>query len=308
MDEIMDTGFDAFFDAFDGGDGYQTDAVEETTENTAEQTEETEDTTTEQEAEEGPESDETAGEEKTQEADKDGAEEEAEADKPISEQKFTIKVNKETKEVSYEDAPAWIQKGMDYDRVKGQLETARQNEQNLQAEIDQQKPFMEFLTLAAEQAGVSREQLVENLHINLLKSKGMTEAEAKAEIRAAKAEKQVKDLTAQKEAEKKPAEEDAQTRMNRDVAEFQKEFPGVELSSDQIKKIGPDIRNGMSMVNAYRKMKDAEKDAEIAELKRQLEAAGQNKKNKAKTPGSMKDSGGQRKKTAEDDFFSAFEK
>jgi hypothetical protein len=111
-----------------------------------------------------------------------------------------------------------------------------------------------------------------------------------------------------KEAEKKPAEEDAQTRMNRDVAEFQKEFPGVELSSDQIKKMGPDIRNGMSMVNAYRKMKDAEKDAEIAELKRQLEAAGQNKKNKAKTPGSMKDSGGQRKKTAEDDFFSAFEK
>ena len=308
MDEIMDTGFEEFFDSFDGGDGYQTDTVEETAEETAEQTEETEDTTTEQEAEEGSESDETAGEEKTQEADKDGAKDEAEADKPIFEQKFTIKVNKETKEVSYEDAPAWIQKGMDYDRVKGQLETARQNEQNLQTEIDQQKPFMEFLTLAAEQAGVSKEQLVENLHINLLKSKGMTEAEAKAEIRAAKAEKQVKDLTAQKEAEKKPAEEDAQTRMNRDVAEFQKEFPGVELSSDQIKKIGPDIRNGMSMVNAYRKMKDAEKDAEIAELKRQLEAAGQNKKNKAKTPGSMKDSGGQRKKTAEDDFFSAFEK
>lgn len=308
MDEIMDTGFDEFFDSFDGGDGNQTDTVEETAEETAEQTEETEDITTEQEAEEGSEGDETAGEEKTQEADKDGAEEKAEADKPVSEQKFTIKVNKETKEVSYEDAPAWIQKGMDYDRVKGQLETSRQNEQNLQAEIDQQKPFMEFLTLAAEQAGVSKEQLVENLHINLLKSKGMTEAEAKAEIRAAKAEKQVKDLTAQKEAEKKPAEEDAQARMNRDVAEFQKEFPGVELTTDQIKKIGPDIRNGMSMVNAYRKMKDAEKDAEIAELKRQLEAAGQNKKNKAKTPGSMKDSGGQRKKTAEDDFFSAFEK
>lgn len=308
MDEIMDTGFDAFFDAFDGGDGYQTDAVEETTENTAEQTEQTEDTTTEQEAQEAPESDETAGEENVKEADKDGAEEASEADKPVFEQKFTIKVNKETKEVSYEDAPAWIQKGMDYDRVKGKLETAMQNEKNLQTEIELQKPFMEFLTLAAEQAGVSKEQLTETLHINLLKSKGMSEAEARAEIRAAKAEKQVKDLTSQKEAEKKPAEDDAQTRMNRDVAEFQKEFPGVELTSDQIKKIGPDIRNGMSMVNAYRKMKDAEKDAEIAELKRQLEAAGQNKKNKAKTPGSMKDSGGQRKKTAEDDFFSAFEK
>ena len=58
----------------------------------------------------------------------DGAEGEAEADKPIPEQKFTIKVNKEIKEVSYEDAPAWIQKGMDYDRVKNQLETSRENE------------------------------------------------------------------------------------------------------------------------------------------------------------------------------------
>ena len=170
MDEIMDTGFEEFFDSFDGGDGYQTDAVEETTENTAEQTEDTEDTTTEQEAEEGSESDETAGEENAQEADKDGAEEAPEADKPISEQKFTIKVNKETKEVSYEDAPAWIQKGMDYDRVKNQLETSRENERTLQEELAKHKPFMDFLAMASEQAGTSEEQLVENLHINLLKS------------------------------------------------------------------------------------------------------------------------------------------
>ena len=161
--------------------------------------------------------------------------------------------------------------------------------------------------MASEQAGTSEAQLVENLHINLQKSKGKTEAEAKAEIRAAKAEKQVKDLTAQKAEAEKPAE-DAKTRMQKDIAEFQTAYPGVTLSDEQIEKMGADIQKGVSMVNAYRNMKDAEKDAEIAELKRQLEAASQNKKNKAKTPGFMKDSGGQRKKTAEDDFFSAFEK
>ena len=307
MAENMDTGFDEFFDSFDGGDGYQTDTVEETAEVTEEETTEAADTDTEQEDTEEPESGETAGEESTEEADKDGAEDNSEADKPVSEQKFTIKVNKELKEVSYEDAPAWIQKGMDYDRVKNQLETSRENERTLQEELAKHKPFMDFLAMASEQAGTSEEQLVENLHINLLKSKGMTEAEAKAEIRAAKAEKQVKDLTAQKAEAEKPAE-DAKTRMQKDIAEFQAAYPGVTLSDEQIEKMGADIQKGVSMVNAYRNMKDAEKDAEIAELKRQLEAASQNKKNKAKTPGSMKDSGGQRKKTAEDDFFSAFEK
>ena len=38
MAENMDTGFDEFFDSFDGGDGYQTDTVEETAEVTEEET------------------------------------------------------------------------------------------------------------------------------------------------------------------------------------------------------------------------------------------------------------------------------
>lgn len=308
MNENMDMGMDDFFGAFDGGDGYQTEAAEEVTEETGDTTEEAEDTSTEQEATEESEGGETAGEESTEEADKDAAEGEAEADKPVSEQKFTIKVNKEIKEVSYDDAPAWIQKGMDYDRVKNQLETLRESEKTLQDAIAKQKPFMEFLALASEQSGTTEEQLVEALHINLLKSKGMTESEARAEIRAAKAEKQVKDLTAQKAEAEKKSEDDAQTRMQKDIEEFQKAYPDVVLTDEDIGKMGADIKKGVSMVNAYRNMKDAAKDAEIAELKRQLEAAGQNKKNKAKTPGSMKDSGGQRKKTAEDDFFSAFEK
>lgn len=311
--DTMDTNFDDFFGTFEGADGNQTDTDD--TGDTAAYTEEPADT-------EGAEEDTDPAEDPTDieasepaetdtddEAEKDAEDSKEEPGQPDPNQKFTIKVNKETREVSLTEMTELAQKGADYDRVKGQLDTIRQNEQALQTQVNEQKPFMDFLEMAAEQSGISREQLVESLHINLLKSRGMTEAEARAEIRAATAEKQVKDLTAQQaEADKKPAAEDPQARMQRDIEEFRKEFPGVELTTDQIRKMGPDIRNGMSMVTAYRNMRNAEKDAEIAELKRQLEAEKQNKKNRAKTPGSQRDSGGQRTKDAFDGFFDAFEK
>lgn len=302
--DTMDTSFDEFFGAFEGADGNQTD-----TEDTAAEPEVTEEGTEPTEDVTEPENSEPAETDTDDEAEKDAEDGKEEPDEPAPDQKFTIKVNKETREVSLTEMTELAQKGADYDRVKGQLDTSRQNEQTLQAKIDEQKPFMDFLTIAAEQSGVTPQQLVESLHINLLKSKGMTEAEARAEIRVMNAEKQVKDLTAQKaEAEKKSAAEDPQARMQRDIEEFRKEFPGVELTPEQIRTMGPDIRNGMSMVNAYRNMKDAEKEAEIAELKRQLEAANQNKRNRTKTPGSQRDSGGQNTKDAFDGFFDAFEK
>ena len=49
-------------------------------------------------------------------------------------------------------------------------------------------------------------------------------------------------------------------------------------------------------------------DARFAELEKQLAADKQNKKNKAKAVGSQNDSGGRRSRSAEDDFFAAFEK
>ena len=312
--DTMDTNFDDFFGAFEGADGNQTDTDD--TGDTAADTEEPADTAdTEEDTEpaEEPadaEDSEPAETDTDDDAEKDAEDGKEEPGQPDPNQKFTIKVNKETREVSLTEMTELAQKGADYDRVKGQLDTIRQNEQSLQTRINEQKPFMDFLEMAAEQTGTPISDLVHSLHKNLLmSSKGMSDAEAEAEIRAIMAEKQVKDLTAQQaEAEKKPAAEDPQARMQRDIEEFRKEFPDVELTTDQIKKMGPDIRNGMSMVTAYRNMRNAEKDAEIAELKRQLEAEKQNKKNRAKTPGSQRDSGGQRTKDAFDGFFDAFEK
>lgn len=291
--------FEEFFSAYDApgeDDGNQTDpeTVEEETGESA------------QEAEESPETGEESSEGSTPEQEKKPDEETPE--KTPEPQKFTIKVNKGTREVELPEMTELAQKGADYDRVKGQLETSRTNEANLQKTVDEQSPIMEVLQLAAKDAGVDVAELVDSIHVGLLKGKGMTEAEARAEIRAAKAEKAVNDLKNKPAQEEKPETDSNQERAKREIAEFQTAFPGVQLNQETLDKLAPDVQNGMTLTNAYLKMENARLTAELAEQKRALEAEKQNQKNRRQAAPGQNDSGGGREKDAFEDFFTAFEK
>lgn len=295
--ESMD--FEEFFDAFDApgeDDGNQTDP-------------ETEGTETEETAQE------PAGDQETGETDSEGSTpeqekkpEEGNPEAAPEPQKFTIKVNKGTREVELPEMTELAQKGADYDRVKGQLETSRTNEANLQKTVDEQSPIMEVLQLAAKDAGVDVAELVDSIHVGLLKGKGMTEAEARAEIRAAKAEKAVNDLKNKPAQEEKPETDSNQERAKREIAEFQTAFPGVQLNQETLDKLAPDVQNGMTLTSAYLKMENARLTAELAEQKRALEAEKQNQKNRRQAAPGQNDSGGGREKDAFEDFFTAFEK
>ena len=132
--------FEEFFSAYDApgeDDGNQTDpeTVEEETDGST------------QEAEESPETGEKSSEGSTPEQEK--KPDEGTPETAPEPQKFTIKVNKGTREVELPEMTELAQKGADYDRVKGQLETSRTNEANLQKTVDEQSPIMEVLQLAA---------------------------------------------------------------------------------------------------------------------------------------------------------------
>lgn len=296
--ESMD--FDAFFSAFgDTGEdgGNQTDTEQEAPD-TAE---------TSQEPDGGTEDGEKSGEESPNQEEKpeDGDQAAQEAENPP--QKFTIKVNKQTREVELPEMTELAQKGADYDRVKGQLETAQGSIQALQKQADEQGPIYETLKLAAEDAGVSVSELVESIHVGMLKGRGMTEAEAKAEIRAAKAEKAMNDLK-NRPAQEAPSEDPNQERAKREIAEFQEAFPGVNLSQEELEKLAPDVQKGMTLTSAYLKMENKRLSSELAEEKRKLEAEKQNQKNKQKAAPGQTDSGGGRTKDSFDEFFNAFER
>ena len=319
MNETIETNYDDFFGAFEGTDGNQTEPAEDTAE-----VETTEEPTCEPAAEDGADDSQEVqedtengeSEEGTQrtEPEEGGAEDKQDGDKAISEQKFVVKVNKETREVSYQDAPAWIQKGMDYDRVKGQLETAQQEQATLQAEVDKYKPHVTLLEQAAEAAGVSLDQMLESVQLGMFRSKGMSDAEARAELRNLRLERQIQDLAKQNqkptaaEPVQKPETDEKADRAQRDIEEFSRVFPDVQLTEDLVAKLVPDVQKGMSLTSAYLKMENQRLQTEAKQRQQQEAAKKQNTKNRAKTPGSMNDSGGQRTKDAYDDFFGAFEK
>ena len=273
-------------------------------------TEETDSTQTEQdgndqEVTEESDSEETAEGNENQNAEEVGAEGQDGADKGTAEQKFTIKVNKESREVNLSEMTELAQKGADYDRVKGQLTEARQESDRLRGEIEKNRSLLEILEIISEETKIPMEQLGDQLYMNLRKSGGSSDAEAASALENAKLKRENAQLKAAK-AQETSAKEDSQARAEREIAEFHKEYPGVELTQELCEKLMGDVQGGATLTNAYRKMLAAEKDAQIAELQRQLAAEKQNKKNRVSSPGSQKDSGGKRQKSEFDDFVSAF--
>lgn len=301
----MTTSYDDFFETFDGGDsendGNQTDIAVDT-EREAEES--TQDDTQQGQGE--PEGGETAEESNEDEAEEVPAEGEPGPDNSGPEQKFTIKVNKQTRELTLAQMTELAQKGADYDRIRGRYDESEQNVQGLQEKLDAQQPLMDIVSSIASDAGMEVPAFLEQVRVNVLMQKGMTEKEAKATIRAQNAEKALNDATpAQKSADNGDTAPD---RAAAEIEEFARAFPGVQLTQEQIDKLMPDVQAGMTLTNAYLKMENARLAAALEAKQKSEKAESKNRTNRMKAPRSQRDSGGQNTKDAYEDFFAAFEK
>lgn len=294
---------DDFFAAFSDDDGYQTD-----TDDAAAETEDAETTGEEtNEPQDGGEDGSDSGEENEQAPGEEGADDGSEGDKPAVEENFTIKVNKEERTVGRKEMISLAQKGADYDRVKDQLAQSRQTNQGLREQLGKYKGAIDMLDMLSAASGTGIDDLVEQIHTNWLMQQGKSESEAKAEIRATKAEKRIADMEAAETAKQKPAAEDFKARAEREVAEFHSRFPDVKLTEELCNELVADVQKGMTLADAYQKKENARKDAEITELRQKLAASEQNKRNRAASPGSQNDTGGRRAKSDFDEFMAAFE-
>lgn len=308
MNENETVGFEDFENALFGGD-YQIDNDDGDFEEV--ETDDTEDGNviddsadddTAHEPAEEPDSDEddSEGEEPT-DPDEGAEEAKEEPESSDGEQMFTLKVNKEEKQVTLDEMTALAQKGADYDRVKENYTKSQQSVQDLQAKLDAlnaHQSALDILTIVAEKSGASIDQLAESIYVNLRKSAGASEDAAREELKSAKLERELNSYKAQK----KQTEDDADSRAKRDMDAFQQEYPDVQLTRDLIQKLTADIQNGMSLSAAYRKFERAQETAKIAELERKLAAKAQNDKNKNQSPGSQKDSGGRRTRSDYEEF------
>lgn len=286
MDQT-EANFAEFAEAFDESESYHT-------EEEAEVTAETEDVQTE-EAEEGAETPEEGSAEESEK--EEGNEPTEEKGAQEATESFTLKVNKEERTYNREEVIALAQKGVDYDRVKGQLQESRQK-------VAEAAEAMEVLAAVAKASEIEVAQLLDNLQIGLLKRQhGLTDSEAKERLLREKAEKENASLKA---AAKGKEQETGEQRAQREVSEFREAYPEAELSKELLDKLMPEVQSGTPLIKAYQKYELAQKDQKIKELQQQLAAQKQNKANAAASPGSQKDSGGRRTKSDFDDFLEAF--
>lgn len=299
--------FEEFAAAFN--DGYQT-GEEEQQENSEMETQDAE-TSEEgsQSASEGPDSEQTDDPDVEHTEEGNGQEKPQE---PPQEQKFAIKVNKESREVGLSEMTELAQKGADYDRVKGQLATARDDLEKVKAQFEESRKISDLLKRIAEDIGVPEEDMLRRVHINWRMNKGESEKEAIAHIESENAKRELNELK-ERQNQEKANSDSVQERASREIAEFRKEYPDVELTKELVEKLMPDVQGGTSLTNAYRKIEAARKDeeanalrAEIEKLQRQLKAEQQNKKNRSNSPGSQTDAGGRNEKSDFDEFAEAF--
>lgn len=255
------------------------------------------------------EGDDSAEDEDTDDSEDDGADGDREGDSgnTDADKTFTIKVNKEERKVTLEEMTTLAQKGADYDRVKEQNTKHQQTIADLQSKLEgvsSQQAVLDILDTIAQKSGSTLEQLAESLYVNFRKSAGASEDVAREELKSAKLEKELNSYKA-KQTQQQEQETDAEARAKRDLEDFAREYPDVELTEELVDKLVPDIQNGMSLSAAYRKHEKAQDSARIADLERQLAAKAQNDKNKKRSPGSQRDSGGRSPKSDYDVFEKA---
>lgn len=306
MHENEDFGLEEFesalFDDYQTGDDNDTDDS-----NVTETDDDSQDTgSDDQDDAEGDDSDE---DEETDDSEDDGADGDGEGDKgnTNADGTFTIKVNKEERKVTLEEMTTLAQKGADYDRVKEQNTKHQQTIADLQSKLEgvsSQQAVLDILGTIAQRSNSTLEQLAESLYINFRKSAGASEDVAREELKSAKLEKELNSYKA-KQTQQQEQETDAEARAKRDLEDFAREYPEVELTEELVDKLVPDIQNGMTLSAAYRKYEKAQDSARIAELERQLAAKAQNDKNKKRSPGSQRDSGGRSPKSDYDVFEKA---
>lgn len=211
--------------------------------------------------------------------------------KPETEnQRFKLKYNGEESEVDREKVIELAQKGMDYDRVKGERDKFKADEPTMQRYKEQDS----FLKELAESAGVTVEQLMEQTKARVLMSKDdkLTEEEALKQVREA-----AKKATEKKETEK-AAEPSPEERRQAMFAKFMNAYPDVK-ADDIPKEVWEDAGRTFDLTGAYQRW-------ENRKLRKEVELLRQNNKNKERSTGSRKSVGSAKPKDDFDDAWDSF--
>lgn len=206
---------------------------------------------------------------------------ETEGDKP---EEFTLKHLSETKTVNRDEVISLAQRGLDYDRVKEKLTAANEQLDALKG-ADEKLAFFKEL---ADSQGKTLDQFIEATAAAVLsQNKNIPFDDALKEIQFEFEKKRfAKEKT---DWEKKQSDrQSADDSRNADIDAFMRQYPEAAKDPQSIpKEVWEDVEKNGSLVAAYGRYMDKQKDAKIAELTRQLEQQKQQNANRKRSTGSQ---------------------
>ena len=202
-----------------------------------------------------------------------------EADQPT----FDLKYMGEIKTVGKEEVVTLAQKGMNYDRILGERDTAK-------AEVSRLQEYETFLQELAQPQGMSVEDLIDNTRAQLLADK--ENLDPGVALQRVKLDKERKAFEADRDQKQKAQQaKDQETARRQDsFLRFYREYPDVEPKSIP-KEVWDQFGAGTDLAGAYARFEAKSLRAQLQEAKEKLEAAETNAKNKERSTGSQQTAG-----------------
>lgn len=208
---------------------------------------------------------------------------------------FKLKYLGEDKTVTREEATALAQKGMDYDRIRGKLDS-------LNEESEKHREAVSFLNELAQKQGLTIPDLIDNIRAQeIAKAENVDVDIALGRVKNQRTER---DLKAEKEKLQKKTEQDNtvkadEEKRRQDIAEFTAQYPTVTDFKTIPPEVWASVKSGEKLVSAYGRYENKQLKTQIEKLAKDLEAEKQNVKNKSRTTGSQSSTG---KTKVEDDI------
>lgn len=210
---------------------------------------------------------------------------------------FELKYNKEIRRVNRDEVTELAQKGLNHDRILAQRDELQRENGELQKFRQENESNLNLLNSAAELAGMSVSQFLNNIRENALVAKGMSRDAAKERVLREDAEQKLARKSAEDaaKAENEKREKTSQERIKRDSDEFARKYKDVDPKTIP-QEVWEAVSSGESLVTAYGNYLAEQTAKENEKLRAEIEALKKNEENRSKSIGSMKTEGQQKGK------------
>ena len=210
---------------------------------------------------------------------------------------FELKYNKEIRRVNRDEITELAQKGLNHDRILAQRDELQRENGELQKFRQENESNLNLLNSAAELAGMSVSQFLNNIRENALVAKGMSRDAAKERVLREDAEQRLARKSAEDaaKAENEKREKTSQERIKRDSEEFARKYKDVDPKTIP-QEVWEAVSSGESLVAAYGNYLAEQTAKENEKLRAEIEALKKNEENRSKSIGSMKTEGQQKGK------------